>query len=601
MTGGTTACKCTLCDKLGKQASREKAGKLPRGRPIARQRGKLSVGTSRVARPRIRPAVDGEGTMDVFKMAVMELKENGQLDKRVVETSSMDWRAERAQLREKLEKLDLQPSYIPRCGEIVLWTPSLDDYELHWNPIEQRVEMYIPQLDRWLGPPEWRAGVIGQTPDEEVVLQDLVETVPKKWEINYSGFRVETFPDPLSSDKSYSLHYKYVPLKCIKPFNAFELFLQGIPREHFHPSIEYALTVMSSYTLLDKYRITGTWPHASILCRGVFIGAELLIVGDAVRIKPRGYDPAAADAAAAAASLDTAPPPPPVTDIMVISEIRLELRNCDHETKSKHLAESYKVILRGKIYTTSSVRLPPPPPPPPPFPATALTPQDIVNTFQYVDMAGYGEWYRLHAGRIASISQDMVIGRCYEPEAMRLLYGSPAASSSSISETWSYDLHGVMIAREYSRHTDDRIPPGKNWFWGDFRTQTLGLDSLNGEDVGYYGEARNVKMWRANLKILDGTAGPADYRQAMAGLAGARTVDKDRERSSLEATSSLVSSGLGAAVSAAATDASNVSSADETQRSDDEDFSTGIEYLRGGTASEEHYVLGKKKQRKRRQ
>lgn len=496
---------------------------------MARQRGKPSAGPSRAARPQIRPAVDGDGTMDVYKMAIMELKENGRLDKRVVETSSMDWRAERARLREKLEKLDLQPSYIPRCGEIVLWTPSLDDdYELHWNPIKQRVERYTSQHHRWVGPPEWRAGVVGQTPDEEVVLQDLVETVPKKRDINYSGFRVETFPDPLSSDKSYSLHCKYVPLKCIKPFNAFELFLQGTPRERFHPSIEYALTVMSSYSLLDKSRITGTWPHASILCRGVFLGAELLIVGDAVRIKPRGGIS-------------------PVTEIMVISEIRLDLHNCDDEVQSKQLAESYKVLLRGKVYTTSSGRGC--------SPTTALSPQDVVNTFQYVDMAGYGEWYRLHAGQIASISPDLVVGRCYEPEAMRLLYGSP----SSVSDTWSYDVHGVRIAREYSRHTDDRIPPGTNWFWGDFRTQTLGLDSLNGEDVGYNGEARNVQMWRANLKILDGTAAPADYRQAMAGLAGATTVDKDRERSSLEATSSLVSSGLGAAV----TDTSYVSSAEE--------------------------------------
>lgn len=524
--------------------------------------------------------------MDVFKMAIMELKENGQLNKRIIETSSMDWRAERAQLKEKLEKLDLQPSYIPRCGEIVLWTPSLDD-ELHWNPTNQRVEVYIAQHDRWLGPPEWRAGVVGQAPEEEIVLQDLVETVPKKWEINYSGFRVETFPDPLSSDKSYSLHYKYLPLKCIKPFNAFELFLQGTPREQFHPSIEYALTVMSSYTLLDKYHITGTWPHASILCRGVFIGAELLIVGDAVRIKPKGYNPA---------SLDTA-----VTDIMVISEIRLELRDCDHDVKSKQLAETYKVIIRGKVYTTSSVRaridhL---------LPATALSPQEVVNTFQYIDMAGYGDWYRLHAGKIASISQDMVVGRCYEPDAMRLLFGSSSTSSpTSVSETWSHDLHGVTIAREYSRHTDERIPPATNWFWGDFRTQTLGLDSLNGENVGYYGEARNVKMWRANLKVLDGTAGPADYRQAVAGLAGTRAVDKEKELSGLEVTSSLVSSGLGAA--GMGTDASNVSSADDTGQTSDqeeeeeeEDFSTRVGFLRGGTESEEDYVPGKKQRKKR--
>lgn len=512
----------------------------PVGRPVNRLAGR-SVGRP-VGRPS-HPVVDSEGTTDVFKLAVMELKENGKIDKRVIENTSMDWRAEKALLKEKLEKLDLQPSYIPRSGEIVLWAPSIND-ELHWNSATQCVETYSAQEDRWLGPPAWRAGVIGQDPEEEIVLQDLVETAPKAWDVNYSGFRIETFPDPLSDDKSYSLHYKYVPLKCIKPFNAFELFLQGIPREQFHSSIEYALTVMSSYTLLDKYHIKGTWPHASIFCRGIFIGAELLIIGDAVRIKPKGYDPASPQKAA-------------VTDVMVIDEIRLELRNCDHNVKSKQLAENYKIIIRGKIYTTnfahahmeydSNKR-----------PFQALSPQEVTNTFQYVDMAGYGDWYRLHAGKVASVSQDMVIGRCHEPDAMRLLYGSP---SSSISATWSHDLQGITVAREYSRQTDNRIPEGKNWFWGDFRTQTLGLDSLNGEDVGYYSEARNAKMWRANLKVIDGVASPADLRAAKIPGEIGRPVNKSRSSfAEVGKTSSLVSTGLGTT-----TDVSNnASSADET-------------------------------------
>ena len=69
-----------------------------------------------VGRPKAirQPVVDNEGTLDVFKLAIMELKENGRIDKRITEKSSMDWRAERTRLREYLEKLDLQPSYIPK-------------------------------------------------------------------------------------------------------------------------------------------------------------------------------------------------------------------------------------------------------------------------------------------------------------------------------------------------------------------------------------------------------------------------------------------------------------------------------------------------------
>lgn len=547
-------------------------------RPSSTSRVRPAGRPPRIARQPVLPVVDSEGTTDVFKLSVMELRENGTLDKKIKENTSMDWRAERSRLKIYLEKLDLQPSYIPRVGEVVLWTPSLIG-ELLWNPEKQRVEVYSDHRNRWRGPPEWRAGVIGQVPEEDCVIQDLVETTPKEWEVNYSGFRVETFPDPHSTDKSYSLHYKYVPLRCIKPFNAFELFLQGIPREQFHPSIENALTVMSSYSLLDKYHVKGTWPNASIFCSGIFLGGELLVVGDAVRLKPRGYSPKSLQKAS-------------VTDVMVISQIRLELVNCVDDVRSDQLAEDYRVRIEGKVYTNSSVRAHMDHDMTNSF--QALSQQDVSNSFQYVDMDGYGKWYRLHSGKTAKVSLDLIIGRCYEPDAMRLLFGTLS---------WDHDLHGTIIARDYSRLTDERIPDGKQWFWGDFRTQTLALDSLNGEDVGYYSEARDVKMWRANLRVIDGTASAADYREAKIPGEIGRPSNKSRSTfAEVGKTSSLVSTGLGATG-----DVSNtVSSADEgpagggggagrDESSSSEGFSISIQYLRGGTEETEEgdYVPGK--------
>lgn len=549
------------------------------GRPPGSSRGKPVARPARVVRQPVRPVVDSEGTTDIYKLAVMALKENGRLDKKIKEKTSMDWRAEKERLREYSEKLDLQPSYVPRAGEIVLWLPGLDG-ELLWNPENNRVEIYSAAQDRWLGMPKWRAGIVGQIPEDDIVLQDLVETTPKELDVNYSGFRIETFPDPLSSDKSYSLHYKYVPLRCIRPFNSFELFLQGMSRDEFHPSIEYALTVMSSFSLLDKYHVKGTWPNASIYCRGIFIGGELLIVGDVVRLKPKGYSPKSLRRAS-------------VTDVMVIDQIWLELIDCVEDVESDQLAEEYRVRIGGKIYTTSSVRAHMEHDNTKPF--RSLSDQEISNTFQYTDMGGYGNWYRLYSGKAAKISQDMIIGRCYEPDAMRLLFGSLSLS---------HDLHGVMMAREYSRQTDDRIPEGKDWFWGDFRTQTLAIDSLNGEDVARYSEARDVKMWRANLKVIDGTATPADYREAkLPGKVGRPSAKSRSSFGEVRKISSLVSTGLGAT-----TDLSNnVSSADEgagteeSSSSEDEDFSIGIEYLRGGTEETEEgdYVPGDERKSKR--
>lgn len=453
-------------------------------------------------------------------MAVKELFHRGTLDRKIAETDSMDWRAEKEQLEEHLERVALQQSYVPRLGEIVLWAPSLED-ELRLNPDTERIEVYPHNEGEFVGAPEWRAGIVSQVPKEDVSLYDIVETSEKEEGVTYSGFRIETFPDPLSADKSYSLHYKYVPLKCIKPFNAFEIFLQRVPRAELHPSVEYAMTVMSSFSLLNKHRISGNWPNASIYCQGIYLGAELLVVGDAVRLKPRGC------------TVDNALRTS-VTDVLVIEEIRLDLRSCIEDTYSDQIAESYGIRIRGKVYTNSPLR------------ASTLdrthSPQkmshdQIIAAFHYTGMNGYGDWYSLHSGAPVEVSQDMITSRCYEPDAMKILFGSLSISR---------DLHGVLMGRNYSRQTDQRIAEGKDWFWGDYRTQTLAVETLNGEDVGKYSEARDVKMWRANLRVIDGSVSPADLKAArLPGELGRPSTKSRLSFGNVRKTSTLVSTGLG--------------------------------------------------------
>ncbi|GLA45889.1 hypothetical protein AnigIFM63604_007848 [Aspergillus niger] len=514
------------------------------------------------------------------------------LETDITEPGSMDWRAERSPLDEYIQKLDLQPSFLPRAGEIVLWTPDFEG-ELAWNPENNQIQIYFPSEKRWLGTPEWRAGIVSQVPEEDTIFQDIVQTSPKEQSINYSGFRVETFPDPHSPDKSYSLHYKYVYLKSIKPFNAYEHFLQNIPRENLHPSIEYAMTIMSSFSLLDKYHFKGVWPDASIYSRGIFIGAELLTVGDAVRLKPQNYN----------LNSPYSTPNPAVTDIMVIDEIRLDLKNCDSALRSKHLAEKYIVRIRGKVYTPSDRRI---------YlssntlhPIKPLTPDEVVSAFNYVGMSGYGDWYRMHPGASVDISQDMILGRLYEPDALQLMFGSLALG---------YDLQGVLRGRAYSRQADERIPEGQKWFWGDFRTQTLAIDSLNGEDVGHYSDARDVKMWRANLRVLDGVARPADFREAkIPGDVGRPSTKSRSNFAKVGKLSKLVSTGLGSAdlsnpVSEVEEGTSRLSVGDddddeeeEESEEEEEDFTLRMDQLRGGTAETEEgdYMPDNERERER--
>lgn len=525
--------------------------------------GRPSLG--RVGRPPRYPVVDQEGNPDVYRLAIKKLRELDTLDQAITEEESMDWRAEKTLLEEHLERVTIQQAYIPRLGELVIWTPSLEG-ELRWNSETERIEVYSPEKERFAGPPEWRAGVVSQIPREGITISDIAKTSPKRWEVNYSGFRVETFPDPLSKDKSYSLHCKYVHLKCIKPFNSFEVFLQKIPREEFHPSIEYAMTVMSSFSLLNKQRFKGTWPNASIYCQAMFLGAELLLVGDAVRLKPKGCT--------AENALDSS-----ITDVLVIEEIRLDLIDCIDDINSEQIAENYRVRVRGRVYTNSPLR------------ATTVrkgqTPRQlshdsVISAFRYTGMSGYGDWYRLHPKTLAEVSQDMIIGRCYEPDAMQILFGSLSISR---------DLHGVLMGREYSRQTDERIGEGKHWFWGDYRTQTLAIDSLNGEDVGEYSEARDVKMWRANLKIIDGKAKAVDIKEAKHPGKRGRPSTKGRSSfSEVRKTSTLVSTGLGAMDMSNNVSSAEEGHADEGSETEEEDFSKYLlqtAAVRGGTEETE--------------
>jgi hypothetical protein len=455
----------------------------------------------------------------------------------------MDWRAEHKHLQPYLVKLSLQNSLIPRAGELVLWTGEIDG-ELIYDDETNTYRVYSFKHNQWLGVPDWRAGTVGQTPEEDVVLEDLLEPMPKHWAINYSGFRVETFPDPNSGDKSASLQAKYVHLNCIRPLNYWQVFLQGIPQEEWHPSIKYALTVMSSISLVDKYRFKGVWPDASVHCRGIFIGAELLIVGDAVRLKPKIHPPGNSN--------------PEVTDVMVIDRIEFKLLSCSTDIKSPLLAERHVVRIRGKVYTRSperAYRAPGMVGPPRP-----LSHEEVINAFQYIGMNGYGKWYPVQPpDRSMCVSQDMIIGRCYEPDAMKLIFDDTSLG---------LDLQGVSSGRMYSRQTDERIPPGMDWFWGDYRTQTLALDSLNGEDVGRYNEGRNPKMWRGCLQVIDGRATPSDLRDAALPRGRGRPSLGMAKFAEVGKTSKLVSSGLGTTLGTS----TNVSSTgDVTEASTSED------------------------------
>ncbi|KAK2832042.1 hypothetical protein FQN49_006914, partial [Arthroderma sp. PD_2] len=374
---------------------------------------------------------DAEGNQDIFKEMVHNLHIEGTIDTVVSEPASMDWRTSREPLRNHLTRVRMQHSFLPRLGELVLWHYDIKG-EIKFERKTETFQVYSHKRQKFMGIPQWFAGVVSQVPDEPLVLQDAVIETNRGSALNISGFRVEMFPDPNTPDKSLSNQYKYVPLSNIRPFSYWSVYLQGVESKDIHPSIPNALTIMSSFSMLDKYHFKGEWPNASILCEGIYLGAELLIRGDGVRLIPRDSE----------GKFDSARK---VTDILVVEKIELRLENCDANLESPLLCELMFPRLIGKVYTMDTRRAY--------DPSKPMTDYEISQSFECTGMREYGSWYRLRAPDVSvEVSIDQVIGRCYESEYMDIMFQDLALD---------IDLDGVRGGRKYGQKTDDRIAPGK--------------------------------------------------------------------------------------------------------------------------------------------
>lgn len=453
------------------------------------------------------------------------------MDVPVKETDNMDWRAEREQLTEHINRIFMQHSFIPRVGELVLWCPELKG-EVAYNDQTHTFEMICMETGQHIGRPDWRAGTIAQVPEEQVVLGDVLLNAQKEMAVNMSGFRIETYPDPNSPDKAFSSQYKYVPMSHIRPLSYWDILLQNVSMEVAHPSIPYALTIMSSFSYLDKYRFEGTWPNAAIYSKGVYLGAELLVEGDTVRLVPEiPDDPNPYDS---------------VTDVLVIEKIVLKLKKCDADLKSPFLAQEMIPRVGGRLYTVSKKRAYRDPSAPNEEPKP-LTDDQVNEIFRTVSMRQYGPWYPVKGpgDAIDWVTLNQIVGRCFEYDYMMMRFHT---------NHLGLDLEGVLKGRDYGRQTDHRITDNQEWFAGDYRLETLAVETFNGIEVGTYDTSRDLKMWQANLQIIDGTATADDLWDAKLshdqGLKKASDEDiiggkaESSQFKNMEKTSSMVSTAL---------------------------------------------------------
>jgi hypothetical protein len=425
------------------------------------------------------------------------MKAKGTIDEPNKQPTNFDWVLSEDLLSGYFNKLVLDPAFVPRCGELVLCVWDMEDSSsLLRNPGNSHIEIRDSH-DRW-HVPNWRAGVVTQAPETEVHHLDIAENSYATEELSDHGFRIELLPDPIGLDKSYSVQSKYLPLRCIKPLNTWQLYLEGQSRDELHPSIENALTVMSSWSVVHKVHVKGIWPTMEISCKGLWLGAELLAVHDTVRLKPQRYS--------FNDLLDGKPAQ--MNDVLVIEDITLILADCIDDPASPNLAKKYSVLISGKMYTTNPNRHKDDHENFSQLPLEQMTNEEATATFRQVGMSAYGPWYRVAGEKPPTfhISQHMILGRCYEPLAADLLLGR---------REFGYDLGGVMHGRVFSESVDTRIGTGKTWFWGDSRIETLGIVEINGIECDMTAPQRETDAkWRAIFRVLNGEVTPALVKRA---------------------------------------------------------------------------------------
>ncbi|KAJ4375486.1 hypothetical protein N0V86_007017 [Didymella sp. IMI 355093] len=418
-------------------------------------------------------SVDEEGTPDVYRNLINKLRRHENIDETIEEPLSMDWRAEQKLLPELRCKVVDNPQWVPRVGDIVLFVRDLpDDVHILRYPITSDYRMYDERTQQWLEQPVWEAGLVGQTPTETITIQDICENGIKEGNVTSSGVRVEPLPDVNNPDKSLSKRHKYVPIRHTRPFILWKQFLHRV--SHWHPTISNAQTITATMSLVGKHRFKGLWPNASIYCRGMYLGFEMLAVGDAVRLLP-----------------NTSHSQTTSTDILIIKSIRLNWSNLENASSNDWddgRPYNSAVWVHGAAYTSDPAR----------------QNKEWFSSSQSSQAADdYGDWYPLHPpSKELAIPYSRVIGRLYERDAMALWLNVKSGDYPFLDA----GREALIESRDFARQHDKRISdhPNAKWYWADSRAQALDLHTVNGLDVSTHDQLRDTKEWRKKIKIMEG-------------------------------------------------------------------------------------------------
>ncbi|KAF2483596.1 hypothetical protein BDY17DRAFT_297681 [Neohortaea acidophila] len=519
--GGSVGCPCKNCEGI-KQKKKPKATGVAKG---SRTQGP-STSSARPSQgiqqnsespgPEKRRLVDFEGTQDVYESLISQLKSDREavIDVPIEEPTSPDWRSSHMTTAKLFREWQDLPRYVPRLGELVLFIRSvISSSTPEWDSGTRTFRYVDAEEGTWLEQPKWEAGIVTQMPQEPILHQDLITDEDKEQAVNYSGFRIEPLSEPKNANKPYTKQPKHVPLYAIRPFVYWRECLIEQPEEEWHPTIKHALTVSSSFCIVGRHRFRGLWPDATVFCSGVYIGPELITLGDAVRLLPRKQEQKG-DA---------------VTEVMVVDAIRLRFVNLDNEEDDMAPEEiPYQTCLHlsGRVYTLDPARS---------FDGVGKVPIDERSSYLPLGVTEYGSWYHYvdpdnTAARV-EVPYTRVLGRCFEETAIDAWFGTssdtpapstpkPDTAAAKEESDITRGLLATLTARRFSQKHDKRIQTeeGQTWFWADTRIEQLDLHEVNGRFIGAKDPHRTpgeMRKWRAAIKAMDGKKGALEEYHAV--------------------------------------------------------------------------------------
>ena len=284
---------------------------------------------------------------------------------------------------------------------------------------------------------EWKAGLVTEVPHPlplPIDISEIASSNPDKKNLamNYTGFRIETMTDVNADRKDEQLQWHYLPVSSLRPFKYYSAYLAGKLRGQWHKSILNALNSLSSFSLALPLKLVGRWPNAWVLYAGIYLGAELLVVGDAVALLP---------------SLKQKKLAVQPNQVLVVTAVILAFRNLEADPPQYNrvtgdTCSAIDIRLHGTLYTVCSS--------PNDSGSEAMDIEDPTKPELPPTMRDPNTEYKLVAqpGIIHSVPLSRVQGRLHEPAALEA-YSLPENAPSLAAV-------GVLEGRKYSKENDAR-------------------------------------------------------------------------------------------------------------------------------------------------